>query len=272
MFFLIGDTLRQERESQNLTIQDVEKGTSIRAIYIDALEKGEYDKLPGTVYAKGFIKNYGNFLSLDGESLVRQFVMEISPSSSVVDKNGNSQFDADNNANESETRSRSKTREDNKADSDSNKFMLIAGLLILLLAGGLLYHFAGTDKDTAVAGEQTTVENPAVDGQPVETPAVENPPVESVPPVVEQPIPPPIQNSNVTLQAIYKDDCWTLVTVDGVVVYEGVINAGETFEWIGNQSVQVRLGNAGAVEFIQNGQNVGALGALGDIADHVFTR
>ena len=52
---MIGDKLRAERERQNLTIQDIAKGTSIRALYIEAIEKGEYGQLPGTVYAKGFI-------------------------------------------------------------------------------------------------------------------------------------------------------------------------------------------------------------------------
>ena len=55
---MVGYTLRQERERQELSIEDIEQGTSIRALYIEAIEDGEYDKLPGTVYTKGFIKNY----------------------------------------------------------------------------------------------------------------------------------------------------------------------------------------------------------------------
>ena len=37
---MIGDLLRRERERQNLSIKDIEKATSIRALYIDAIEKG----------------------------------------------------------------------------------------------------------------------------------------------------------------------------------------------------------------------------------------
>ena len=44
---MVGYTLRQERERQNLSISDIEQGTSIRALYIEAIENGEYDKLPG---------------------------------------------------------------------------------------------------------------------------------------------------------------------------------------------------------------------------------
>ena len=76
---MIGDTLRKERERQKLSIQDVEQGTSIRSIYIEALEKGDYDSLPGKVYAKGFVKNYANFLGLDADKLSKDFSAEISP-------------------------------------------------------------------------------------------------------------------------------------------------------------------------------------------------
>ena len=76
---MIGDKLRTERERQNLTIQDIAKGTSIRALYIEAIEKGEYGQLPGTVYAKGFIRNYANFLKMDADAVVRQFMEENHP-------------------------------------------------------------------------------------------------------------------------------------------------------------------------------------------------
>ena len=46
---MLGDTLREAREKQGLTYKDIEKGTSIRALYIEYIEKGEYDELPGDV-------------------------------------------------------------------------------------------------------------------------------------------------------------------------------------------------------------------------------
>ena len=66
---MIGDNLRTEREKQNLTIRDIEKGTSIRALYIESIEKGDYAQLPGEVYVKGFIRNYANFLKLDARKI-----------------------------------------------------------------------------------------------------------------------------------------------------------------------------------------------------------
>ena len=54
--------------------------------------------------------------------------------------------------------------------------------------------------------------------------------------------------------------------------YEGMISAGESFDWKGNQSVSVLLGNAGAVQFVMNGQSVGAIGGYGDVVERDFTR
>lgn len=73
---MLGDTLREAREKQGLTYKDIEKGTSIRALYIEYIEKGEYDELPGDVYTKGFIRSYANFLKLDANTLVQAFTAE----------------------------------------------------------------------------------------------------------------------------------------------------------------------------------------------------
>ena len=37
---MVGDVLRKEREKQGMTIADIEKGTSIRALYIECIERG----------------------------------------------------------------------------------------------------------------------------------------------------------------------------------------------------------------------------------------
>lgn len=50
---MIGDTLRAEREKQNLTIKDIEKGTSIRSLYIDCIEKGSISSSPEKYIPKG---------------------------------------------------------------------------------------------------------------------------------------------------------------------------------------------------------------------------
>lgn len=68
----IGDSLKLRRKEMNLSLKEAENATSIRMIYLQALEEGEMGKLISPVYAQGFFKQYASFLGLDGEGLVRQ--------------------------------------------------------------------------------------------------------------------------------------------------------------------------------------------------------
>ena len=69
----IGEVLRLAREQQGLTLQDVSYALNIKREYLEALEKDEYDAIPGAVFVKGFLRNYGNFLELDGVALAREY-------------------------------------------------------------------------------------------------------------------------------------------------------------------------------------------------------
>ncbi|GEM_PF-3284502 len=69
----IGRTLRESRESMGISVKDVADALRIRARYIEALENGENDKLPGEVYQKGYMKSYAKFLQMEDQlKLVEQ--------------------------------------------------------------------------------------------------------------------------------------------------------------------------------------------------------
>lgn len=72
----LGDRVQQERKRQDLTIEAVAKATKIRPQFIEAIEKGEYKKLPSSAYAQGFVKNYVNFLGLPEKELLALFRRE----------------------------------------------------------------------------------------------------------------------------------------------------------------------------------------------------
>lgn len=69
----IGEYLKNTRMAKNFTIEEVAEATGIRAQYLAALENCEYTKIPGDVFIKGFIRNYGNYLGVDGNDLVEQY-------------------------------------------------------------------------------------------------------------------------------------------------------------------------------------------------------
>jgi cytoskeletal protein RodZ len=72
----LGDVLREAREAKGVDLPRVERDTKIRERYLSALERGQYRELPGSVYTKGFLRNYGAYLGLDPEYLIDLFRIE----------------------------------------------------------------------------------------------------------------------------------------------------------------------------------------------------
>lgn len=74
----VGQVLKQTREDKFYTLEEVEKSTKIRKELLEALESGNYKKLPPSTFVQGFIKSYGKFLGLDSEKLLAIFRREFS--------------------------------------------------------------------------------------------------------------------------------------------------------------------------------------------------
>lgn len=74
----VGQMLKEEREKGFYTLEEVEKATKIRKELLEALEQGQYQKLPPPTFTQGFIRNYGRFLGLNQEKLLAIFRREFS--------------------------------------------------------------------------------------------------------------------------------------------------------------------------------------------------
>jgi cytoskeletal protein RodZ len=68
---IIGDLFKTKRQDMNLSLKEIENATSIRILYLKAIEEGSIDKLLSQVYTIGFIKQYASFLGLDGEKILK---------------------------------------------------------------------------------------------------------------------------------------------------------------------------------------------------------
>lgn len=69
----LGHILREARETKGLTLNEVQEQTRINQRYLEALEMGDYDKLPTPVHVRGFLRNYARFLGLDPEPLLERY-------------------------------------------------------------------------------------------------------------------------------------------------------------------------------------------------------
>lgn len=80
----LGQFLKQTRLKKNLSIDEVQEITKIRKRYLEAIESGEYNILPGTFYARAFIKSYAEVLELDTEQIFTEYAHEIPQTSSAT--------------------------------------------------------------------------------------------------------------------------------------------------------------------------------------------
>ena len=69
----VGALLRQSRAGTGLDIADVARVLRISQKYLEALEEGRHEDLPGTAYAIGFVRSYAEHLHLDSEEIVRRY-------------------------------------------------------------------------------------------------------------------------------------------------------------------------------------------------------
>ncbi|WP_315275738.1 RodZ domain-containing protein [Selenomonas sputigena] len=256
---MIGDLLRRERERQNLSIKDIEKATSIRALYIDAIEKGEYKTLPGEVYAKGFVRNYANYLKLNANEIVNAFNEEMHPQEELQDAAGSSSAE-EARQEQSAERNREEYRGPKITSLESypmeksshgvrNALMVAAAVFVVAFAA--LIAFGGDEEPSAPAPRAKTQTQ---QGQK-QTEAAPKPAADSV-----------------EVKLSFTDRCWTEVVVDGKTEFEGTAEKGKVLTLKGKDKVRITAGNAGALNYSLNGKDMGAIGQKGEVVEKTFTK
>lgn len=67
-----GDTLREAREAQGLSLAEVAARTRIPVRQLEAVEKGDYAALPSITYSVGFAKAYARAVGVDEVAIARE--------------------------------------------------------------------------------------------------------------------------------------------------------------------------------------------------------
>lgn len=244
----IGSSLKEAREARNLSLEEVEEETKIRRKYLQALEKEQYDLLPGQVYARAFLKNYARFLNLDVAEVMESF--DYTPAREMTQTQDN----------QKDIGVEPKTYQSQKP----RYWLYLATLVIVLgLTISVYYTARGIglnrpDREDFRTGEQSQV--PASDQS--------NPSIGQQPPAQA----PTTSQEGVRLTlSVTKNTCWMRVIVDGTPAFQGEVSAGQTQEYTGSEKISFRLGNAGVVLVKLNGQDLGFLGEEGTVIDREFT-
>jgi cytoskeletal protein RodZ len=72
----VADVLRERREELGLDLGECAAALNLKPTYLQALEEGRPERLPGPTYATGFIRAYAAYLSLDASAILRRFKSE----------------------------------------------------------------------------------------------------------------------------------------------------------------------------------------------------
>jgi hypothetical protein len=75
----IGSSLREARRRQGVGLSEASAATMIRARYLEALEQERPDGLPEGPYQRSFLREYAEYLGLDGDILVAEWMHRFRP-------------------------------------------------------------------------------------------------------------------------------------------------------------------------------------------------
>ncbi|GAC1330241.1 MAG: DUF4115 domain-containing protein [Candidatus Dormibacteria bacterium] len=243
---MLGSKLKQAREARQLSLQDIEWATKIRAEFLQALEDEHFDLMPSTTHARGFLRSYARYLELDADSLVAEYNQTAGAAAGIVS-----------------TRPAVKPRAREVAVTPG---MIVGAALLILI--GIFGLYLKTQFDKYQASRAADVQpTPRLHLSDLPTPT-------AVPTPIPSPSPSPSPTGVLVLVRVDLDT-WLLVDVDGKTVPDTgkTVPAGTTLTFNGQQSVKVVSGKAAHTYITVNGKDTGAMPAVtGGAGNHTYTR
>ncbi len=256
----IGAYLRQAREAKGLTIEAAAQAVMIRSQYIRGIEEGDVSLLPPPVYVRGFIEKYANLLGLDGRRLAAEY-QPLRQTASPKPLSGPPLF-------------------------QPRPFHLWALYVVLIMSvvGGLstLVERRTNLPDQALLQQalRTQTEAPSAAPEPLGLTFQTLNDWTYIAGVFPErdirvaALNRPAANPDVValMVRVVETASWLRVTVDSETVFEGILQPGTQETWEGEESIVVLAGNAGGVLITLNGEEMGVLGAFGEVREQEFRR
>jgi len=305
----LGHILREARENKGLTLAQVQSEIRINTKFLQALEEGEYHRLPTPTHVRGFLRNYARFLGLDPQPLldryeVRQKEKPAAPPpetrredpilSTAPIQPGTTFFDPVN----FEVNAGYQT---SSAGSSAVRLIIIAALLIavaLVFNRFLPLITSGQDGSEALTESiasflQGQAESELAPGEidpdaPVLAPDMptggipitgtnRNPgmapssldPEDTLPPSPTRPTLPAMETIELRLEITERG--WMEVTIDGDVVFTGIVrDTDPAYEFTAQEEAIVNTGNAIGVFVYINEIAWGRMGERGESREEIW--
>src|SRR5215471_20570182 len=70
---IFGERLKRERELREVSLEEISKATRIAPRFMEALENEKWERLPGGVFVRGFVRSVARYLGLNEEDLLSEY-------------------------------------------------------------------------------------------------------------------------------------------------------------------------------------------------------
>ncbi len=228
-----GERLKRERDMREVSMDELTKATRISTRFIQALENEEWQKLPGGIFGRGFVRTVARYLGLDEEALLAEYDLARGDQSQAAS-----------------------AKPEERIPSPPKWIPAVAVFIILFVAAGLFY--AGRYGWRSYLAHRAAKKSAAssLDLQPQSQ-------INAATPVPAAD--PSARSLTVPLDLSVSTSAATRVRIlaDNKLLLDAELPAGETRHFSANQQFEVTAADSSAVLLELNGQAIPPLGAPG---------
>ncbi len=264
----VGQQLRQARQAQGRTLEELNSSTRISLKNLEAIEADQPTAISSAFLYKSFVKQFAESVGLDYGQLqedvqtaASQMPAPLMPGEVVG----------------------SALKVPALPVRQKRTFRLLYSLssfaLVLVACSGIYSVWQNAKVRSAIA-QRARPRNENSAAKPT-TPdrlhaaAVKNPASAEAKPNTSTSSPGPDSRERVpesfTLELSATEPAWLSIVADGKQSFKGILERAETKILEGHNTARIRTGNAGGVKVVFNGKALGALGRRGQIRTVVFT-
>jgi transcriptional regulator with XRE-family HTH domain len=232
-----GQRLKRERELREVTLEEITSATRIGPRFLEALENEDWEKLPGGVFNRGFLRSIARYLGLDEEALLGEYDLAHGAQVAAAEEPA-----------------------EKGIPSPTAWFPIAIVLATLLLLAAIISGvvYAWKHLRSRPSAEQTPVSAPAL---PQTTfPVVQTSAGVPVPRSSAAVIP---ASGPMDLLVSASTATHLLVLTDGRVAFYDEVHGGDSLHFTANDGFEVTASDSGAVLLELNGQAMPPLGVPG---------
>ncbi len=266
----LGQFLKEQRIKRNITLDEIARTTKIRKGLLEALEQDNYELLPPRSYVRGMVKLYAREVGINVNEVLERF--ETAPIEAG--------------------KLQSTVKIKHRMPSTSPGRYLVLIIIGIGLLGYFVYAKSGKQESgpldvsaTPESGVHEALPTTAVgSSMPVSPPALTSAPVNSAPsgfiasvaseaitPTASlPPEKPSFADRPFTVRFEAQERTWMRIQADGKKSVHIFLNPGEAYSVTADNTVAVRLGNAGGVSLFLNDIPLAKAGKSGEVVNLAF--